>query len=1262
MIKTFVVFLVAVICVPWALAQGTYRNQRLFAVPCSGEVKIDGDLRDWDLSGQILTFVSEATLAFQSAKTAVMYDDEAFYLASEIADPSPMMNRHNPAVNPDFGWDADAFQFRMCLNPQMGYPIKIGRGIEASATDNLVHMLFWYYTDDRRPVLHLKYGMDFHDDPKYPKGIVPAALFEGAYRRWDDGQGYTLEYRIPWSTLGGEQRISAGDLVAGAMQLQWSNPTGDRSVGSGWGVDVLRMAGFSYQTTACWGKIIFTDSGNLPKQLTQEGLPPTRELPLRLPLELPEESVFSLTLINDAGDRVRNIVAAETRPAGAFVESWDGLDDAGRVLPPGDYTWKGVYHEPLRTEYVLSVGNSGEPGYKTLEGTGGWGGDWGNPADVCWSGDVGILSWDGNESGSGIIKVDSEAKKQFGIRYGARYLATDGQWVYAYLPHEKQIRAYTVADGSQANFERGELWAQQNREDETHCSGLAWQAGKLYAADDETDTIVEYDARQGTILRRFAVPNPTWVAAGTAGELLVISGGLVLKLSLDDSSMRSLVTDHLDQPQAVTVDGSGTIYVSNAGALHNVSVFNSQGKYLRSIGREGGRATLGEWQQDGMRSPRGMAVDPMGRLWVMEFDFQPKRVSVWNAESGALLEEKFGACYVSTPACMDPTDPTRVYCQNVEWTVDLDEGSWRPAAVMIRPGQDRPWFWPHMTNNIAFTANNGQQYMHARFYASGGPQTGSVQHGTYLFVRRGDHFEAVAGAIDPREKNLSWRENLPDDDPRKLGWLWWEDRDGDGRIDADETRSTKMRPLSHHSQVGTDLSFYTAGMYGALYWQRIVPKQIREDGVPFYDDRMITQVDYVTREEARVSTYTHDVTVNPADGSVLMYAGADIKRLDEQEVWPLTYWTKEGELVWRYRQGCRWYHAYELPIPKPGQLWGSTKCIGITDGITGFSSYHGLVHLLTTDGVVIGTLMQDGRSGITGHDEIKAEWFTGQLVKTQDARWFFLGGDQDGRVLEVFGLNSLERLDGELIITKADSEAASRSLAEWSRERARSKSLVLARTQGPPDWINIRGVMGEVDSDRRFTAKMAYDAELLHVRFEVQSPNPLTNRIRETQQLFKGGNCLDLQIATDPNADPNRSRPTSGDLRLLVTRRDMQPLAVLYRPKIANFRGTPSTFTSPTGEESFDSIEILADWTLDYEETERGFNATLTVPLAQLSWQPRPGTTAKMDVGYLFGDKTGSTVSVRSYWSNGGFTAGVTNDVPHESRLEPHEWGTATIE
>jgi len=52
----------------------------------------------------------------------------------------------------------------------------------------------------------------------------------------------------------------------------------------------------------------------------------------------------------------------------------------------------------------------------------------------------------------------------------------------------------------------------------------------------------------------------------------------------------------------------------------------------------------------------------------------------------------------------------------------------------------------------------------------------------------------------------------------------------------------------------------------------------------------------------------------------------------------------------------------------------------------------------------------------------------------------------------------------------------------------------------------------------------------------------------------------------------------------------------------------------------------------------------------------------KMDVGYIFGNETGNITARRAYWSNRSFASQVTQDIPHEARLEPSEWGKVTVE
>ena len=82
---------------------------------------------------------------------------------------------------------------------------------------------------------------------------------------------------------------------------------------------------------------------------------------------------------------------------------------------------------------------------------------------------------------------------------------------------------------------------------------------------------------------------------------------------------------------------------------------------------------------------------------------------------------------------------------------------------------------------------------------------------------------------------------------------------------------------------------------------------------------------------------------------------------------------------------------------------------------------------------------------------------------------------------------------------------------------------------------------------------------------------------------------------------------------------------------------------------------------LEYEKTNTGFIATITVPLKTLAFRPRSGQQVRMDLGYVFGNAEGTKTVVRAYLHNNSFSANVVDDIPNESRLEPDEWGTGAL-
>jgi hypothetical protein len=277
-------------------------------------------------------------------------------------------------------------------------------------------------------------------------------------------------------------------------------------------------------------------------------------------------------------------------------------------------------------------------------------------------------------------------------------------------------------------------------------------------------------------------------------------------------------------------------------------------------------------------------------------------------------------------------------------------------------------------------------------------------------------------------------------------------------------------------------------------------------------------------------------------------------------------------------------------------------------------------------------------------------------------RYFVIHGGQDSRVWEVLGLDTVEALPSwQFTLEPQDAKIAKAAYDAYQKAITRDQKLVVVAGRRSLHGATL--VKKVVDSRREFTAKAAYDAEALTVQFDVKTDCPLANAESDPKILFRGGNVLDIQIATDPAADAKRKKPAPGDLRLLVTRKGGKPFAVLYRPKVKDFAGKPIVLTSPTGSESFDSIDVVESVGLSYRERNSGFTATVTFPQALLGdLKLVKGTRVRMDLGYIFGSKGGTRAAVRAYWRNNSFTANVTNDIPHESRLEPSEWGEATFE
>lgn len=243
------------------------RFSEVHVVPTPADVRIDGSLDDWDLSGQFATACEPPYDEHHSLRAAMMYDAQYLYVGAVVGDPFPMQSQVSPREDKTLYGGGGGVALRISTDRQAGWPLsaasKIGRNYTPArpidTSGKLCFVMLWYSRPEDKACLHLRYGMDMHDSRVNPPG------YEGAFRKAKDERGYTLEYRIPWSLLNAEDDPPrAGDELAAMWLVHWSDAQG--KAWKGQMIDVMRPdePGWNFDRAATWGRAVYHARGSLP--------------------------------------------------------------------------------------------------------------------------------------------------------------------------------------------------------------------------------------------------------------------------------------------------------------------------------------------------------------------------------------------------------------------------------------------------------------------------------------------------------------------------------------------------------------------------------------------------------------------------------------------------------------------------------------------------------------------------------------------------------------------------------------------------------------------------------------------------------------------------------------------------------------------------------------------------------------------------------------------------------------------------------------
>ncbi len=1306
-----ILFVILMVVSSVAMATQT-DNHGLHAVPPpNGKVTIDGDLKDWDLSGQILICYDVDTLKdVYSAKVAAMYDANNLYVSLHWKDLSPMGNIHDPRYQSNKGWAGDSVQLRV-------------------KTDRVSWITAWHYAAKKESCMLIDYPKNLN-----PEGADGSKIFqttegwklndgvEMAFKKDADGKGYVQEMLIPWEFITLKKNYKAGDKFQMGIELLWGEVDWPVHRYADNLADGATSREFFWTAINSWGDVKLEAKGNL--SLPEPAWMKTAAIevpmgPVDIKYTLPKDARVTVAIEDNNGKRIRNLIAAANRKKGENIEKWDGLDDNGKAVPVGDYKFKGIFHDGIHVNYAMSFGNPGNPSWDTSDGKGAFYGDHTAAHAAAAAGNYVALACPMGEGGKYLIGLDLTGQRLWGLANrvafdgGRASLATDGKllWI-SNQGKEALIYRVDIATGKYAPWKRMakdvagneapmlDLQVSDFKKEQTNATlpvgiggegkkaefnmtAIALNKGLLAICLNLENIVKIIDAETGDVKTELKIKSPLSVTS-TGNDWLVLSEGKIVKVSTD-GKITPFSKDAFVDGYSLTTDVKGNVYISVRGSDQNVKIFNAKGKLTGEIGKRGGRPNHGVFIAEAMREPGQITIDSLGRMWVTEETMNPKRTSLWDVKKKKLIKDFVGTGTYSGTGSINSFDSSMAFANDTVYKIDLAKGSWKPVYSIGTTSSSPDEIFPPRIHDYV-TCKTIQR--EGKYYATtGGSARAANEIEVVMFDGKNWRSVANVGLVPkvnkPADLVGDWTKFKHPFFAGKAGMIYsWVDSNGDGIVQKEElTFITPMadgKPVTLRSyywgQLPDDDGTLTYMVSGGNSLYRIPISSINKVGAPVYD---LTKA-YVVKVDQPV--------LEKGNGEGMIIGGKDGMVYINQD--PLIAVDKTGHVIGGYPNRHTSVHgSHSAKASTQGYLIGPSSYMGVADigGDTGeifdLNGNLGENYLFTHDGLWVQSLFKDCRGwydtpanavrGIS-MDTITAggESFGGNFIKASNGKVYLTIGGTDARVLEVTGLDTIKRFDGQFTYTAAQYADAQALLQQKAIQVNEPKVYQITKTATPiaidgkaakwPELLDDSKSLIEVQESKqqRYGRVQArYDADNLYLGYRVLTrQSQMRNVGQDYRLLFKSGDVVDLMIGPLP-----QKAKGEGNTRILMTIFNGKLVAVLnqkYVPGAAKSEGFG--FASPARSIQFDRVVITPDVKIATSPINGGYFVEAAIPWKTIGIVPVSGMKLKGDIGILFGD-TGGTVTVsRNYWSNKA--TNLVNDIPGEGDLQPELWGTFTLE
>lgn len=853
---------------------------------------------------------------------------------------------------------------------------------------------------------------------------------------------------------------------------------------------------------------------------------------------------------------------------------------------------------------------------------------------------------------------------------------------------------------------------------------IAAYNGLIVASLPNLDELWLFDAASKKLLGKIDLADPFAVAFKPDGTLLASSGNELMQITLDRGTLSSMqgATDatalpqisgvqnktlpmKLDHPRGMTVLANGNIAITEQSTHHQLRVYSAAGKLVQTIGKPGEPA-IGAYDPNHMNKPQGVGVDSKGRFWIAEANTQPKRVSLWDPQ-GKLAKAWYGPSRYGGGGTLDPYDRTLFYNAGMQFKIDWKSGDAAVQRILMLEqdahnpnAAQRPQFPSnqHAADGMPEQAHRASGRKFFSNWHNGSPTNGTTT--VTIWEDKGKELVPVAAmgnaygwwVTESESFKSLWPEGTPHKNQHEHPvYFTWQDTNHNGICEPAETQ---LKPGKKSGvTIMPDLSFVTA---------------IDDKIVQFKPTVTSTQVRY---DFENPTVLLQDAQRNVSSGGSTYMLMPDNRVIAYPPTKPYSNYGLGGGMAgndadWSYPNMWPGLHpSHNSATPQfPGMVIGPTRLIGepVTPrnsdiGPLWFLNANmGNIYVFTSDGLFVTELFHDSRTTThwrmpiakrgmrVDHLTLGDETFWPTVTQVVDDGDVYIctGPGSASTLVQVHNLDKAKRLPTQSLAVDQD---MLKECLNWQvqSEAARLASQVPSRITVPissksitvdgklDEWQTVQWATIDQRGNKAYfnSNAMPYDVsaaiqvvgDRLYIAWRTTEKNLLQNSGEIDIAPFKTGGALDLMIATDPAAKPDRNMPVAGDQRLIITqvgtdRRKLQNMAVLYKAIVS---GTPADqrvpFTSPVQSISFD---VVRNVTGDVQLAQKDGDFEVSIPLSVLGLEPKPGIAVKGDLGVLRG--TVGKTSQRVYWSNKA--TAITADVPSEAQLLPKLWGTFVFE